>query len=137
MAFQIADDLLDIVATASGKTPGTDLREGVLTLPALYTLRTGTDSRLIDLVSRPLRDDAEVAEALALLRQSDGLAEARQTLDDYAADAACRAGGAAAVRRPGRAELADPVRRRTHPLAGSTEFVDVQFVKACCMGNAQ
>jgi len=88
VAFQIADDLLDIVATASGKTPGTDLREGVLTLPGLYTLRTGTDTRLIELVSRPLRDDVDVAEALALLRQSDGLAEARQTLDDYAADAA-------------------------------------------------
>jgi heptaprenyl diphosphate synthase len=88
VAFQIADDLLDIGATASGKTPGTDLREGVLTLPALYTLRTGTDSRLVDLVSRPLRDEAELAEALTLLRASDGMAEARQTLDEYAADAA-------------------------------------------------
>ena len=88
VAFQIADDLLDIVATASGKTPGTDLREGVLTLPALYTVRTGTDSRLIDLVSRPLRDEAELAEALGLLRASEGMAEARQTLDEYAADAA-------------------------------------------------
>jgi heptaprenyl diphosphate synthase len=87
VAFQIADDILDIVGSESGKTPGTDLREGVLTLPALYTLSAGSDSRLIELVSRPLRDDAEVAEAVALLRASEGMAEARQTLDSYASDA--------------------------------------------------
>src|SRR5690625_899210 len=42
MAFQLADDLLDIAAesTSSGKTPGTDLREGVATLPVLYLRRS-------------------------------------------------------------------------------------------------
>ena len=40
-AFQISDDIIDIssVAAQSGKTPGTDLREGVHTLPVLYALR--------------------------------------------------------------------------------------------------
>jgi hypothetical protein len=40
-AFQISDDIIDITSpsTSSGKTPGTDLREGVLTLPMLYALQ--------------------------------------------------------------------------------------------------
>ncbi|MDJ0110990.1 polyprenyl synthetase family protein, partial [Rhodococcus erythropolis] len=40
-AFQISDDIIDIssVSAQSGKTPGTDLREGVHTLPVLYAFR--------------------------------------------------------------------------------------------------
>ncbi len=88
VAFQIADDIIDIVSADSGKTPGTDLREGVPTLPALYTIAAGTDARLIDLVSRPLDDEAEVAEAVALLSASEGMVQARHTLDSYAGEAA-------------------------------------------------
>jgi heptaprenyl diphosphate synthase len=88
VAFQIADDIIDIVSSDSGKTPGTDLREGVPTLPALYTLAAGTDSRLIDLVSRPLHDEAEIAEAVTLLSASDGMIQARETLASYASEAA-------------------------------------------------
>jgi heptaprenyl diphosphate synthase len=88
IAFQISDDVLDIASDSadSGKTPGTDLREGVPTLPVLYALRstTGEDARLRALVSRPLADDGEVAEALALLRASSALDEARATLRGYA-----------------------------------------------------
>ena len=44
-AFQISDDVIDIASPAdeSGKTPGTDLREGVHTLPILYALRRPGD----------------------------------------------------------------------------------------------
>ena len=40
VAFQVADDLLDVTSdeTASGKTPGTDLKEGVPTLVTLYVI---------------------------------------------------------------------------------------------------
>jgi len=40
-AFQISDDIIDITSPSdsSGKTPGTDLREGVQTLPMLYSLQ--------------------------------------------------------------------------------------------------
>ena len=40
-AFQISDDIIDIASPSdsSGKTPGTDLREGVHTLPMLYALQ--------------------------------------------------------------------------------------------------
>ena len=91
VAFQLSDDILDISSEsdASGKTPGTDLREGVATLPVLYALR-GEDAvgvRLRELVGRPLVDDAEHAEALGLLRASSALDEARDTLRRYADEA--------------------------------------------------
>ena len=87
VAFQLSDDLLDIVTDgASGKSPGTDLREGIATLPALIALADDdpADSRLRELVSRPVTDDDEHAEALALLRGSAALERAGEVLRDYA-----------------------------------------------------
>jgi heptaprenyl diphosphate synthase len=88
VAFQISDDLLDIVSAdgASGKSPGTDLREGVATLPVLFTL-AGDDpaeARLRELVAGPITAADEHAEALALLRASDGLTRATEVLREYA-----------------------------------------------------
>lgn len=89
-AFQMSDDIIDIASPAdeSGKTPGTDLREGVRTLPTLYALADRDDSeraaRLRSLLAGPITDDAEVAEALDLLRGSTALARARATVLDYA-----------------------------------------------------
>jgi heptaprenyl diphosphate synthase len=88
VAFQLSDDIIDIASDSadSGKTPGTDLREGVPTLPVLYALRATDDAgeRLRSLVSRPLHDDAEHAEALRLLRASSAMDQARSTLRTYA-----------------------------------------------------
>ncbi len=87
-AFQISDDIIDIDSEPdeSGKIPGTDLREGVHTLPVLYALReTGPDAdRLRELLSGPVDNDDAVAEALALLRASDGITKARDTVAQYA-----------------------------------------------------
>jgi heptaprenyl diphosphate synthase len=81
VAFQLADDLVDITSESmqSGKTPGTDLREGIPTLAGLIALTSGdpADARLQDLLGRPLPDDAEHAEALALLRAHPAIDEAR------------------------------------------------------------
>ena len=91
MAFQLSDDILDISSESveSGKTPGTDLREGIATLPVLYALRSddADSERLRELVGHPLVDDDEHAEALGLLRKSAALQEARATLRGYARDA--------------------------------------------------
>lgn len=80
-AFQLRDDIIDVTSETddSGKTPGTDLREGVPTLPVLFALRSSdpADDRLKSLVSKPLVDDAEHAEALALLRAHPAMAEAK------------------------------------------------------------
>ena len=88
VAFQLSDDLIDIASETeeSGKTPGTDLREGVRTLPVLLALR-GTDpegARLRELLAGPLVDDALHAEALGLLRGSPAMAEARRVLVEWA-----------------------------------------------------
>jgi heptaprenyl diphosphate synthase len=90
-AFQVADDVIDIASPSdsSGKTQGTDLREGVQTLPMLYALQeTGTDAeRLRVLLARPITDDGEVAEALTLLRAGKGLTRAKEFLAGQAAEA--------------------------------------------------
>lgn len=86
IAFQIADDIIDIASapSSSGKQPGTDLREGVKTLPILLELeRDDCPPRLRELLAGPISDDAEVAEALALLRDSVGMRLARERLEDY------------------------------------------------------
>ncbi len=91
VAFQLADDLLDVESetTESGKTPGTDLREGVPTLPVFHALRSTdpADARLLDLLARPLPDDAEHAEALALLRVHPAIEAAHADLRRWADDA--------------------------------------------------
>ncbi|MBK1784147.1 polyprenyl synthetase family protein [Prauserella cavernicola] len=86
-AFQISDDIIDIDSPSHelGKSQGTDLREGVRTLPMLYELAEDRpDPRLAELLGGPLTDDALVDEALVLLRSSRGLERARVTLSDYA-----------------------------------------------------
>ena len=80
-AFQLSDDILDVSSESveSGKTPGTDLREGVPTLPVLMA-RTSTDpsdARLLDLLGADLSDDDLHAEALDLLRKHPAMAQAR------------------------------------------------------------
>ena len=79
VVFQLSDDLIDIASNTSGKTPGTDLREGVATLPVLMLRASARpeDARLLDLTSRPLTDEDEVAEALEALRSHPVLEEAR------------------------------------------------------------
>jgi heptaprenyl diphosphate synthase len=81
MAFQLSDDIIDVASDTSdlGKTPGTDLREGVLTLPSLMARRSTrvADQRLLALLSGPIRSDDEHAEALGLLRRSPAMELAR------------------------------------------------------------
>ena len=94
VAFQLADDLLDLSSQASdlGKTPGTDLREGVPTLPVLYAL-AGDDTdpsavRLREILATgPITDDDLHAEALTLLRESAAMKRARETVRTYAEEA--------------------------------------------------
>ena len=91
IAFQLSDDLLDISSDSeeSGKTPGTDLREGVPTLPVLYALANDDgdpDSvRLREILAAgPITDDDQHQEALRLLRASSAFKQARATVRAYA-----------------------------------------------------
>jgi heptaprenyl diphosphate synthase len=91
IAFQLSDDLIDIASEGeqSGKTPGTDLREGVPTLPVLYALagddRDAPAVRLREILrAGAITDDSVHAEALVLLRESTALKQARETVRWYA-----------------------------------------------------
>jgi len=95
-AFQLADDVLDIASDSheSGKTPGTDLREGVPTLPILLLQQMPVDEanpedvRLRELLDRDLAEDDELhAEALRLLRRHPALERARRETLRYAEEA--------------------------------------------------
>ncbi len=90
-AFQLSDDILDIASESgeSGKTPGTDLREGVPTLPVLMALASTdpADARLHELLAGDLTDDDRHAEALRLLRAHPALGQARDYVVNQAREA--------------------------------------------------
>ncbi|MPY62664.1 polyprenyl synthetase family protein [Streptomyces spongiae] len=95
IAFQLADDVLDIASDSheSGKTPGTDLREGVPTMPVLRLreraerLGLAEDVALCELLGSDLSDDARHAEALTRLRTHPALEQARRDTVRYAEEA--------------------------------------------------
>ncbi len=86
MAFQIVDDVLDVVASEQelGKPAGHDLVEGVYTLPVLRALdRPGG---LRERLGRPLDND-QLGEALALVRADGAVSAALGTARGYASGA--------------------------------------------------
>jgi heptaprenyl diphosphate synthase len=87
IAFQLSDDLLDVASESeeSGKTPGTDLREHVPTLPVLLLRRAGRseDAELLASLDGDLSDDAALAGVLAQLREHSVMAEAAQVTRDW------------------------------------------------------
>ncbi|MEV3928732.1 MULTISPECIES: polyprenyl synthetase family protein [unclassified Streptomyces] len=95
IAFQLADDVLDIASDSheSGKTPGTDLREGIPTLPVLLLRARAEaegrpeDKELVALLEGDLADDALLAEALRRLRAHPALEQARRDTVRYAQEA--------------------------------------------------
>ncbi len=90
-AFQLSDDILDIASDTdeSGKTPGTDLREGVPTLPVLMAQATAdpADARLLELLQSDLTEDDLLAETLSLLRPHPAMAQARDYVVAQASEA--------------------------------------------------
>jgi heptaprenyl diphosphate synthase len=91
IAFQLADDVIDIASESnqSGKTPGTDLREGVPTLVTLNVMASTKfeDAELQRLLSAPIHDEETVAQVLRALRSHDGLDQAREQLSQIAKQA--------------------------------------------------
>ncbi|NEE27609.1 polyprenyl synthetase family protein, partial [Streptomyces sp. SID7982] len=94
-AFQLADDVLDIASDSheSGKTPGTDLREGIPTLPVLRLRAQAAadgkpdDLELVELLDGDLSSDDALAEVLRRLRAHPALEQARQDTVRYAQEA--------------------------------------------------
>lgn len=95
-AFQIADDVLDIVGdeTRLGKPIAADLRQGLLTLPALYYLQGHPDDRRIhDALTNHLSEDSlnalaqdiknSSAPQQAMQQAEQHIREANQLLTQY------------------------------------------------------
>jgi len=82
VAFQLIDDVLDIHSDGktSGKTPGTDLRAGVPTLPVLYLRKiaaTDSDAKaLVEIIDSGLEEDAKLEQVLAAMRDHRATEEA-------------------------------------------------------------
>lgn len=91
VAFQLIDDVIDILSDESGKTPGTDLRAGVPTLPTLLLrAQQASDPKakeLVEIIDAGLEEDAQLAKAVELLRAHPALEEAYQTAKQWADDA--------------------------------------------------
>jgi len=85
VAFQLHDDLMDILSDEAGKRPGADLRAGVATLPLLLLAESDqpADKALLASVSADMTDD-DVAVALAALRAHPVIEQARAIVDGYA-----------------------------------------------------
>lgn len=79
LVFQLHDDIIDITSDVTGKTPGTDLREGIPTLPTLLAraMDRPEDERLFALVDSDLESEEDLAEAVRLLREHPAIEEAR------------------------------------------------------------
>jgi heptaprenyl diphosphate synthase len=90
VAFQLADDVLDLTGDteAIGKLAGKDLQEGVYSLAVLRALRSEeVGVPLHDLLARAALRDADVREAIRLVRESGAIEQARSLAEEYAAEA--------------------------------------------------
>ncbi|WP_182112093.1 polyprenyl synthetase family protein [Actinotalea sp. JY-7876] len=101
VAFQLADDVIDLtsVGDQSGKTPGTDLREKVPTMPVLLLRRraagpegTDEDRALVALLDSDLSADADLDDAVRRLRSHPVVAETRARAVQYADEAVAALG---------------------------------------------
>ena len=90
VAFQVADDLLDIASTetASGKTPGTDLKEGVPTLVTLFVMTDNdpADKVLIEKLSKPISEE-DLSGVIQELRHHKALKKVQDYLSNVAKEA--------------------------------------------------
>ena len=93
VAFQLADDVIDVMSdgATTGKTPGTDLREGVDTMPTLLLKEqreAGTidelGARILDLLENSdLSSDAHLAEVVGMLREHSVVAQTQQMAQEW------------------------------------------------------
>ncbi|MEK5476701.1 MULTISPECIES: polyprenyl synthetase family protein [Paenibacillus] len=88
MAFQIRDDLLDLCGTEKsiGKPPGSDMRQGNITLPVIYALQEeGLKVPLLREISaiREQGADADASKAIQMILSSQGISRAEQLADRF------------------------------------------------------
>jgi heptaprenyl diphosphate synthase len=83
MAFQLSDDIMDVTASQLelGKEPGTDMKEGVYTLPVLHALNEGPDrDELQRLLAHGAPDGEMLDRALEIVRTGGSIEHARDAV---------------------------------------------------------
>jgi octaprenyl-diphosphate synthase len=86
LAFQITDDILDIVGSEAtlGKPRGMDFLDGTPTLPLILGMNDGTKGKRIStLFKKKRKSHNDLEEALLLLSKSDALDSARKYALEY------------------------------------------------------
>jgi len=90
MAFQVVDDILDFVGQESelGKPVGSDLRQGTVTLPAIYYRQMHPDDALLRQIwESDFQDEAALARAIQAIRTSEAIERSYATARTFAAEA--------------------------------------------------
>ncbi len=86
MAFQLTDDLLDLTSDTAtlGKPAGNDIRQGIVTLPAIRALEISPDrEELHAIVTNPNMTDEMVARALEIVRASGGIEFTKAKTEEF------------------------------------------------------
>ena len=98
IAYQLSDDVLDISGdeAALGKPPGSDLRQGVFTLPVIFAMEAHEDLRE-RLASH--YDKSEVPEIVAEIEATDAIDRAREQCGRHARLARSALGGLSCTER--------------------------------------
>lgn len=76
MAFQITDDILDIIADEGelGKPVGSDLRQGIITLPTIYALKHSREAEeLAAIISNRQKKEEDIARAIQIIKESGAI----------------------------------------------------------------
>ena len=86
ICFQIRDDIFDYYTNDVGKPTGNDMREGKLTLPIIYAVRTQGDERIKSMIDRLKSgelSDTEINELIEFAKDNGGIEYAEQTMQQY------------------------------------------------------
>ena len=86
ICFQIRDDIFDYYTSDVGKPTGNDMREGKLTLPIIYAVRTQGDDRIKSMIDRLKSgelSDTEINELIKFAKDKGGIEYAEQTMQQY------------------------------------------------------
>ena len=86
ICFQIRDDIFDYYTNDVGKPTGNDMREGKLTLPIIYAVRTHGNEHIREMIDRLKSgelSDTEINELIEFAKEKGGIEYAEQTMQQY------------------------------------------------------
>ncbi|HBG23214.1 MAG TPA: heptaprenyl diphosphate synthase, partial [Peptococcaceae bacterium] len=84
--FQITDDILDFIGSEDvmGKPVGSDLRQGIITIPVIYALQDRLRGpRLQDIINKDIKTENDWDEAFSIIEDTGALNASQQLCDRY------------------------------------------------------